>query len=186
MNNQPTNTFGNFYELSCIIFPPALEEMRLFFLASFTIAVCTWHASTLWATDVNIEAVSQSFKPTVKSGAHIPSSPRCARTVALIRYFLLRFSSYRTGILWYSKWYRMPHSSPLPGHITSSTVSSGGSLSGLPEEDLRTEGRNNSGCFPAWLGQCFKHSRYYIVRKLGWGQYASIWLARDRELPFHP
>lgn len=67
-------------------------------------------------------------------------------------------------------------------HTTSSphSSSSGGPSSGFPEEDLRLEGRNNRGYFPVCLGQCFDGDRYVIVRKLGWGQYSSVWLARDR------
>lgn len=69
---------------------------------------------------------------------------------------------------------------PPPGSPHSSS-SSGGSLSGFPEEDLREGGRNNSGYFPARFGQCLDEGRYVIVRKLGWGQYSSVWLARDRK-----
>ena len=63
----------------------------------------------------------------------------------------------------------------------SSLCSSTGSLSGFPEEDLRVAGKDNVGYFPSWLGQCFLGGKYVIVRKLGWGQYSSVWLARDQE-----
>jgi serine/threonine-protein kinase SRPK3 len=63
----------------------------------------------------------------------------------------------------------------------SSSSSNAGSLSGFPEEDLRTEGKCNMGYFPAWLGQPFLEGKYVIVRKLGWGSYSSVWLARDQE-----
>lgn len=62
----------------------------------------------------------------------------------------------------------------------SSAASSAGSVSGFPEEDLRSGGRNNPGYFPARLGQTLEQGRYCIVRKLGWGQYSSVWLAKDR------
>ncbi|KAI0651498.1 kinase-like domain-containing protein [Trametes meyenii] len=64
---------------------------------------------------------------------------------------------------------------------THSTDSSdAGSISGYPEEDLRTDGPDNPGYFPARLGQTLERGRYCIVRKLGWGQYSSVWLAKDR------
>lgn len=63
----------------------------------------------------------------------------------------------------------------------SSVASSAGSLSGFPEEDLRGPGsKSNPGYYPARLGQPLEGGRYIIVRKLGWGQYSSVWLARDR------
>ena len=63
-------------------------------------------------------------------------------------------------------------------------------LIGWPEEDL---GTNESGhasdeadalipqvYYGAWIGQRFLEGKYVIVRKLGYGQHASVWLARDR------
>ncbi|KAL1665700.1 kinase-like domain-containing protein [Schizophyllum commune] len=62
----------------------------------------------------------------------------------------------------------------------NTAASSTGSISGFPEEDLRTSGDDNPGYFPARLGQTLDGGRYCIVRKLGWGQYSSVWLAKDR------
>lgn len=40
----------------------------------------------------------------------------------------------------------------------------------FPEEELRPDGRNNPGYFPAWLGmEILDEGQYDIVRKLGWG-----------------
>lgn len=60
---------------------------------------------------------------------------------------------------------------------------------GWPEEDLGTP---ENGCHKdegikgppqiyhgAWIGQRFLKGRYIIVRKLGYGQHANVWLARD-------
>lgn len=33
--------------------------------------------------------------------------------------------------------------------------------------------------FPVELGNRFKHGRYQVLHKLGWGGFATIWLARD-------
>ncbi|EED81523.1 predicted protein [Postia placenta Mad-698-R] len=63
---------------------------------------------------------------------------------------------------------------------SSGKSSSAGSVSGFPEEDLRQGGHNNAGYFPARLGQVLDKGRYCIVRKLGYGQYSSVWLARDK------
>ncbi|KAK7051379.1 hypothetical protein VNI00_004879 [Paramarasmius palmivorus] len=52
---------------------------------------------------------------------------------------------------------------------------------GFPEEDLRQEGKGNLGYFPARLGQLLENGRFSIVRKLGWGNYASVWLAKDNK-----
>ncbi|KAI3603905.1 kinase-like protein [Moniliophthora roreri] len=64
-------------------------------------------------------------------------------------------------------------------HATSGSVTSANY--GFPEEDLRQEGGDNPGYFPARLGQPLEGGRFCIVRKLGWGQYASVWLAKDRK-----
>ena len=36
-----------------------------------------------------------------------------------------------------------------------------------------------SGYHPTHLGDIFKDGRYKIMHKLGWGGYATVWLARD-------
>lgn len=52
--------------------------------------------------------------------------------------------------------------------------------SGFPEEDLRQSGVDNPGYYPVRLGQVFyENGRYVVVRKLGWGKFSSVWLARD-------
>ncbi|QRV90422.1 kinase domain protein [Ceratobasidium sp. AG-Ba] len=50
-----------------------------------------------------------------------------------------------------------------------------------PEEDLRFDKKGRASYYPAWLGQHIQDGKYIIVRKLGWGQYSSVWLAKDRE-----
>ena len=35
--------------------------------------------------------------------------------------------------------------------------------------------------YPVKLGDVFKNGRYRVFHKLGWGGYATVWLARDRE-----
>ncbi|EPS95820.1 hypothetical protein FOMPIDRAFT_1131692 [Fomitopsis schrenkii] len=72
------------------------------------------------------------------------------------------------------------HSPAHSSTTSTSQSSSAGSLSGFPEEDLRDGGRDNPRYFPARLGQPFAQGRFCTVRKLGWGQYSSVWLAKDR------
>ncbi|KAK7051372.1 hypothetical protein VNI00_004872 [Paramarasmius palmivorus] len=65
-------------------------------------------------------------------------------------------------------------------HATSASIPNSVNY-GFPEEDLRQEGNDNPGYFPARLGQTLEGGRFCIVRKLGWGQYASVWLAKDKK-----
>jgi hypothetical protein len=38
------------------------------------------------------------------------------------------------------------------------------------------------GCyFPVKLGDTFKNGRYRVIHKLGWGGFATVWLARDMQ-----
>ena len=45
------------------------------------------------------------------------------------------------------------------------------------EEDL--EDYCKGGYHPIEPGQVYKNGRYTIVRKLGWGHFSTVWLARD-------
>jgi serine/threonine-protein kinase SRPK3 len=49
-----------------------------------------------------------------------------------------------------------------------------------PEEDL--EDYCKGGYHPVEPGQVYKDGRYTVVRKLGWGHFSTVWLARDNEL----
>ncbi|ETW82895.1 hypothetical protein HETIRDRAFT_54479 [Heterobasidion irregulare TC 32-1] len=73
----------------------------------------------------------------------------------------------------------------MPSHSLSvdrsAISSSAGSVSGFPEEDLREGGPDNLGYFPARLGHPLEQGRYRIIRKSGWGQYSSVWLAKDKK-----
>lgn len=51
------------------------------------------------------------------------------------------------------------------------------SLSQWPEEPLDLPADQNGGFYPATLGNKL-NSTYTIVRKLGWGQHSSVWLAK--------
>ena len=45
------------------------------------------------------------------------------------------------------------------------------------EEDL--EDYCKGGYHPVEPGQAYKNGRYIVVRKLGWGHFSTVWLARD-------
>ncbi|KAH9475356.1 Protein kinase dsk1 [Psilocybe cubensis] len=51
----------------------------------------------------------------------------------------------------------------------------------FPEEDLRQEGDDIPGYFPLLLGGSLPdNGRFIVVRKLGWGRYSNVWLAKDQ------
>jgi serine/threonine protein kinase len=52
-----------------------------------------------------------------------------------------------------------------------------------PSEDLSLTKGDKYGYFPAALNQVL-HRRYTIIRKLGWGTAASVWLAEDTQFVF--
>lgn len=49
-----------------------------------------------------------------------------------------------------------------------------------PEEDLTSTADEGGGFYPLRLGEAFDERRFVVTRKLGWGGYSTVWLARDR------
>lgn len=41
------------------------------------------------------------------------------------------------------------------------------------------------GYHPAYIGELYSNGKYVLVRKLGWGNFSTVWLARDRETNRH-
>ena len=41
------------------------------------------------------------------------------------------------------------------------------------------------GYHPVHLGDEFKDGQYKVVRKLGWGTFSTVWLARDTKLVYN-
>ena len=68
-------------------------------------------------------------------------------------------------------------SSPHPAYQASED------LKGLqwPEESLTSTANEGAGFYPVRLGETFDEGRFVITRKLGWGGFSSVWLARDRK-----
>ena len=50
-----------------------------------------------------------------------------------------------------------------------------------PEEDLTSTADEGAGFYPLRLGETLDDERFVITKKLGWGGYSTVWLARDRE-----
>jgi serine/threonine-protein kinase SRPK3 len=52
-------------------------------------------------------------------------------------------------------------------------------LSALPDEEEEISGYCPGGYHPVHVGDVFANGRYTVVRKLGWGHFSTVWLARD-------
>jgi serine/threonine-protein kinase SRPK3 len=52
-------------------------------------------------------------------------------------------------------------------------------LSAEEEEDIEDYCRG--GYHPVRIHETFKNNRYTVLRKLGWGHFSTVWLARDHE-----
>ena len=64
-----------------------------------------------------------------------------------------------------------------PSSHASHPASDVGSVTTEDEEDL--EDYCKGGYHPVHVGDTFSDGRYLIVRKLGWGHFSTVWLAKD-------
>ncbi|KAF8741613.1 kinase-like protein, partial [Rhizoctonia solani] len=96
----------------------------------------------------------------------------------------LPFIRRRDGTLVYSNARAVPI--PVPA---SSYASSSSGIQSAPtrEMDMRELDKEedlldyaDGGYLPVHIGDTFKEGRYLIVRKLGWGHFSTVWLAKDR------
>jgi hypothetical protein len=71
--------------------------------------------------------------------------------------------------------YDLSHHVPVPIELPKSSDEQASDAS--EEEDL--EDYCKGGYHPVEPGQLYKNGRYTVVRKLGWGHFSTVWLARD-------
>lgn len=64
-----------------------------------------------------------------------------------------------------------------PEPMDDSDYSDTDSMISNEEEDL--EDYRKGGYHPVSIGDKFSNGRYVIIRKLGWGHFSTVWLARD-------
>ncbi|KAG6915029.1 hypothetical protein DXG01_013841 [Tephrocybe rancida] len=69
------------------------------------------------------------------------------------------------------------------GSYSSQSQSQSGSAMTEDEEDW--EDYVKGGYHPVKLGDAFSEGRYVVVRKLGWGHFSTVWLARDTKMARH-
>ncbi len=62
---------------------------------------------------------------------------------------------------------------------SASTGPSSVATSVLTEDEEDLEDYRPGGYHPINIGDDFNNGRYVIVRKLGWGHFSTVWLARD-------
>ncbi|KAL7423508.1 hypothetical protein Q5752_001088 [Cryptotrichosporon argae] len=74
---------------------------------------------------------------------------------------------------------------PVAHPSSSSMVASSVATSVLTEDEEDLEDYRPGGYHPVSLGDEFNNGRYTIVRKLGWGHFSTVWLARDRTTSRH-
>nr|XP_019044529.1 CMGC/SRPK protein kinase [Kwoniella bestiolae CBS 10118]OCF23459.1 CMGC/SRPK protein kinase [Kwoniella bestiolae CBS 10118] len=87
-----------------------------------------------------------------------------------------------------------PLAVPSPAPQPSTSASAGNSLSAsqasqatsvLTEDEEDLEDYRPGGYHPVNIGDEFNNGRYMIVRKLGWGHFSTVWLARDDHTKRH-
>src|SRR5882757_4725310 len=55
------------------------------------------------------------------------------------------------------------------------------SASIMTEDEEDWEDYVKGGYHPVKIGDSFSEGRYVVVRKLGWGHFSTVWLARDEK-----
>ena len=60
------------------------------------------------------------------------------------------------------------------------------SQSVMTEDEEDWEDYCKGGYHPVHIGDTFSDGRYTVVRKLGWGHFSTVWLAKDAKYVFHP
>jgi len=53
----------------------------------------------------------------------------------------------------------------------------------MTEDEEDWEDYCKGGYHPVQIGDSFSDRRYTVVRKLGWGHFSTVWLAKDAKYP---
>lgn len=72
------------------------------------------------------------------------------------------------------------HTEAFPEDILSSDEEEVDTRNEEHQEDYK-----EGGYHPAFKGENYKNGKYTLVRKLGWGHFSTVWLAKDNELNRH-
>lgn len=67
----------------------------------------------------------------------------------------------------------------IPHQSSSKSLSTSQATSVMTEDEEDLEDYRPGGYHPVNIGDSFKDGRYDVVRKLGWGHFSTVWLARD-------
>ncbi|KIJ46149.1 hypothetical protein M422DRAFT_778509 [Sphaerobolus stellatus SS14] len=70
-------------------------------------------------------------------------------------------------------------------HYSSASFHSTTTQSIMTEDEEDWEDYTKGGYHPVHIGDAFSDGRYLVVRKLGWGHFSTVWLARDTKLDRH-
>ncbi|KAK7205196.1 serine protein kinase Sky1 [Myxozyma melibiosi] len=73
----------------------------------------------------------------------------------------------------------IPGSSAAQRDLSTSSITSESSSESSANDEEAVEDYCKGGYHPVAIGETFKNGRYTIVRKLGWGHFSTVWLARD-------
>ena len=63
----------------------------------------------------------------------------------------------------------------------SDTESYSSSASIVSEDEEELSDYCQGGYHPVYIGDTFSNGRYVVVRKLGWGHFSTVWLAKDTQ-----
>ncbi|KAJ7811287.1 kinase-like domain-containing protein [Mycena olivaceomarginata] len=55
----------------------------------------------------------------------------------------------------------------------------------MPRHEEDGQDYRPGGYHPVSIGDSFSNNRYIVVRKLGWGEFSTVWLARDEKMQRH-